>query len=232
MEYEEIIEQLKSMANPEAVEGMKRFGIKFPKAFGVSSSNMKMIVKKIGRNHQLAQQLWKMDTLETRGIACVIDDPRMVTEEQIEKWAKDFDNWAICDGCCLYLFRKTPFAYQKCLEWSKRKEEYVKRAGFVMIAVLGVHDKKAEDAQFEQFFPIIKKGATDERNFVKKGVNWALRAIGKRNLNLNKKAIKVARDIKKIDSKSARWIASDALRELTSPAVQKRLQAKKSQSST
>jgi len=220
------------MANPEAVEGMKRFGIKSPKAFGVSSSNMKIIVKKIGRNHQLAQQLWEMDMLETRGIACVIDDPRMVTEEQMEKWVKDFDSWAICDGCCLYLFRKTQFAYQKCFEWSKRKEEYVKRAGFVMMAVLSVHDKKAADEKFEQFFPIIKREATDERNFVKKGINWALRAIGKRNLNLNKKAIEVAKDIKKIDSKSARWIASDALRELTSPAVQKRLQAKKSQSAT
>jgi len=227
MEYEEIIEQLKSKSNPEAVEGMKRFGIKSPKAFGVSSSNMKMLVKKIGRNHQLALQLWEVEMLETRGIACVVDDPKMVTEEQMEKWVKGFDNWAICDGCCLYLFRKTPFAYKKCFEWSGREEEYVKRAGFVMMAVLSVHDKKAPDEQFEQFFPIIKREATDERNFVKKGVNWALRAIGKRNLNLNKKAIEVAKEIKKMNSKSARWIASDAFRELTSQAVQKRLKSKK-----
>jgi len=227
MEYEEIIEQLKSKSNPEAVEGMKRFGIKSPKAFGVSSSNMKILVKKIGKNHQLAQQLWEVGMLETRGIACVVDDPKMVTEEQMEKWVKGFDNWAICDGCCLYLFRKTPFAYKKCFEWSGREEEYVKRAGFVMMAVLSVHDKKAPDEQFEQFFPIIKREATDERNFVKKGVNWALRAIGKRNLNLNKKAIEVAKEIKKMNSKSARWIASDAFRELTSQAVQKRLKSKK-----
>jgi 3-methyladenine DNA glycosylase AlkD len=226
MEFKEILAELKSKANPKAVEGMKRFGIKNPKAFGVSSSDMKTLVKKIGKNHQLAQQLWEVDMLDTRAIALSIDDPRMVTEEQMETWVKDFDSWAICDGCCLYLFRKTPFAYQKCFEWSERKEEYVKRAGFVMMAVLSVHDKKAPDEKFEQFFPIIKRGATDERHFVKKGVNWALRAIGKRNLNLNKKAIETAKEIKKMDSRSARWIASDALRELTSQAVQNRLKSK------
>jgi 3-methyladenine DNA glycosylase AlkD len=226
MEYEEIIAQLKSMSNSEAVEGMKRFGIKSPRAFGVSSPRIKMLVKKIGKNHQLAQQLWQVDMLETRAIACMIDEPRMVTEEQMEKWVHDFDSWAICDGCCNYLFRKTKFAHQKCFEWSSREEEYVKRAGFVMMAVLAVHDKKAADEQFEKFLPIIKRESVDERNFVKKAINWALRQIGKRNLSLNKKAIETAQAIKKIDSRSARWIASDALRELTSQAVQNRLEIK------
>jgi len=214
------------LANPEAVEGMKRFGIASPKAFGVSTPEIKKIVKKIGKNHQLAQQLWEVDMLETRAIACMIDEPRMVTEEQMEKCVQDFDSWAICDGCCNYLFRKTKFAHQKCFEWSSREEEYVKRAGFTMMAVLAFHDKKAADEQFEKFLPIIKREALDERNFVKKAVNWALRQIGKRNLALNKKAIETAKEITKMDSRSARWIASDALRELTSQAVQNRLKSK------
>jgi 3-methyladenine DNA glycosylase AlkD len=227
MEYKEIIEQLKSISNPEAVEGMKHFGIKSPRAFGASTPDIKKIVKKIGKNHQLAQQLWEVDMIETRAIACIIDEPKMVTEEQMEKWVRDFDSWAICDGCCNYLFRKTKFAYQKCFEWSSREEEYVKRAGFTMMAVLAVHDKKAADEQFEKFLPIIKRESIDERNFVKKAINWALRQIGKRNLALNKKAIETAKEIKKMDSRSARWIASDALRELTSQPVQKRLQFEK-----
>ncbi|MFC1966543.1 DNA alkylation repair protein, partial [Chloroflexota bacterium] len=155
----------------------------------------------------------------------MIDSPEMVTGEQLERWVKDFNSWDVCDQCCMNLFDKTSFAYGKAVEWSARKEEFVKRAGFAMMACLAWHEKNADDRQFEPFLPIIKREASDNRNFVKKAVNWALRQIGKRNLGLNKKA----RKIQETDSKSARWIAADAIRELTSQAVQERLQAKNHQ---
>jgi 3-methyladenine DNA glycosylase AlkD len=140
----------------------------------------------------------------------------------MDAWAKDFDSWDICDQACTSLFDQNPLAWKKIFEWAERKEEFVKRGAFSIIAGLSVHDKKADDEEFERFFPIIKKHSIDERNYVKKAVNWALRNIGKRNLNLNKKAIKTAEEIKKIDSKSARWIANDTIRELTSEKVKKR----------
>jgi 3-methyladenine DNA glycosylase AlkD len=153
----------------------------------------------------------------------MIDDARMVTEGQMEGWAKGFDSWDVCDQCCGNLFDKTKFAYQKAREWSSRKEEFVKRAGFVLMAELAVHDKKTADEEFLNFLPIIKRESVDDRNFVKKAVNWALRQIGKRNKNLNAKAIETANEILKMDSRSSKWIASDAVRELTNGAVKKRL---------
>ena len=153
----------------------------------------------------------------------LIEDPVQVTEEQMERWAKDFDSWSIVDGCCGNLFDKTPFAYAKAVEWSCRPEEYVKRAAFVLMATLSVHDKGAEDEEFLKFLPIIKRESTDERNFVRKAVNWALRQIGKRNLRLNEAAVSTAREINMIDSRGARWIASDTLRELTGDWVKARL---------
>ena len=227
MQYKEIIKKMKSLANPKNVEGMVRFGISPNNTLGVSVPIVRDIAKEIGKNHKLAKQLWDSKIHEARLLAGFIDIPEKVTEKQMERWVKGFDSWDICDQLCGNLFDKTPFAYKKSFEWSKRKEEFVKRAGFVLMAVLSVHDKKAEDKRFEKFFPLIKKHSTDERNFVKKAVNWALRQIGKRNINLNKKAIKIAKEIKKIDSKSAKWIASDALRELTSDKIQKRLKAKR-----
>jgi 3-methyladenine DNA glycosylase AlkD len=152
-----------------------------------------------------------------------VDDPQHVTEEQMEAWVRDFDSWDICDQVCSNLFDRTLFAYRKVVEWSGRDEEYVKRAGYVLMAALAVHDKKASDEVFLAFLPIIKAGAADERNFVKKAVNWALRQIGKRNAKLNRDAIKAAEEIRKINAKSARWIASDALRELTSEAVARKM---------
>jgi 3-methyladenine DNA glycosylase AlkD len=147
----------------------------------------------------------------------------MVTDAQMESWVKDFDSWDVCDQCCSNLFDKTKFAHQKAVEWSKREETFVKRAGFTLMATLAVHDKTAVDEEFLKFLSVIKDGSVDNRNFVKKAVNWALRQIGKRNHNLNEMAIKVAEEIQQINSKSARWIASDAIRELTSEAVQNRL---------
>ena len=227
MKYKEILKKLKSHSNLNNVEGMARFGINPKNTLGVSIPIIRKIAKEIGKNHQLAQKLWQSGIHEARILACLIAEPEKLTEKQMESWVKDFNSWDVCDQCCGNLFDKTKFAYQKAIEWSKRKEEFVKRAGFVLMATLSVHDKKAADKKFERFFPFIKKEAIDERNFVKKAVNWALRQIGKRNLALNKKTIAVAKEIQKIDSKSAKWITNDAIRELTSEAVQKRLCDKK-----
>jgi len=227
MQYGDIIEKLKSLSDPKAVKGMARFGINPEKTFGISIPNLRKMAKETGMDHALAQQLWASGIHEARILASMIDSPEIVTEEQMEGWVKDFDSWDVCDQCCMNLFDKTNFAYGKAVEWSTRKEEFVKRAGFAMMACLAWHDKNADDRQFEPFFSIIKREAYDNRNFVKKAVNWALRQIGKRNLNLNGKAVETAKEIQEIDSKSARWIASDAIRELTSQAVRERLQRQK-----
>lgn len=226
MTYDEIIKKLKTLADPKAIEGMARYGITPQKTFGVSIPNMRKIAKEAGRNRDLAQKLWASDIRETRILAGMIDEPAGVTEDQMESWVKDFDYWEICDQCCMNLFEKTRFAYPKAVEWSLREKEFVKRAGFVLMARLAVSDKNAEDGQFEKFFPLIKQESTDQRNFVKKAVNWALRQIGKRNHLLNKRAIKVAEEIQQVDSKAAKWIASDAIRELRSKEVQERLRTK------
>jgi len=223
MKYEEIMRRLKSLSDPSAVAGMKRFGISTDNTYGISTPNLRKISEEIGRDHQLAEQLWVSGIHEARILACMIDDARMVTEGQMEGWAKGFESWDVCDQCCGNLFDKTKFAYQKAKEWSSRKEEFVKRAGFVLMAELAVHDKKTADEEFLNFLPIIKRESVDDRNFVKKAVNWALRQIGKRNKNLNAEAIETANEILKIDSRSSRWIASDAVRELTNDAVKKRL---------
>ena len=164
--------------------------------------------------------------MDARLLATLIDDPDKVTPRQMERWAKDFDSWAVCDAACGCLFDRTAYAWRKAVQWTGRREEYVKRAGFVLMATLAVHDKKAPDERFEMFLPLTIQHATDERNFVKKAVNWALRQIGKRNTHLNKLAVQTAGDIRQIDSRAARWIASDALRELTSEKVQARLTRK------
>ena len=226
MEYEEILTKLKSLSNPKAVAGMARFGINPKDTYGVSIPVLRKMAKQIGRNHLLAKKLWTLGIHEARILAGMIDPPEEVSEDQMEKWVKDFDSWDVCDQVCSNLFDKTKFAHKKAIEWSKRREEFVKRAGFVLMATLAVHDKEASDKEFLKFLPIIKREATDERNFVKKAVNWALRQIGKRNLSLNKMAIQTAKELQRTDSKSARWIASDAIRELTSEAVRKKLDRK------
>jgi 3-methyladenine DNA glycosylase AlkD len=214
MNQKEAITELKKHANPKNVEGMSRFGISSKNTLGVPVPILRALAKKIGKNHQLAQQLWDSEIHEARILASMIDNPKEVTERQMDKWIKDFDSWDICDQTCMNLFDKTPNAHEKATEWAGRKPEYEKRAGFALMACLAVHDKKAEDKKFEKFFTAIKKQSTDDRNFVKKAVNWALRQIGKRNESLKKKAIQTAREIQKIESKAAKWIAADALREL------------------
>jgi 3-methyladenine DNA glycosylase AlkD len=227
MDYDTILTELQSLTNPANVAGMARFGIRpTSKVYGISMTTLRQMKKRVGKNHALAAQLWNSRIHEARLLATLVDDPKQVTEAQMDEWVNSFDTWDICDQCCINLFRSTPYAYQKALEWSEREEEFVKRAGFVLMATLAVHDKKAADEIFAAFLPIIQREAGDSRNFVKKAVNWALRQIGKRNLHLNTLAIQTAQDIQQLDSKSARWIAADALKELTSPGLQDRLQPK------
>jgi 3-methyladenine DNA glycosylase AlkD len=223
----DILNKLKALSNPKAVEGMARYGINPENTYGISIPNLRKIARETGKNHTLAQELWASGIHEARILASMIDDPKIATEEQLESWVKDFDSWDVCDQCCMNLFEKTGLAYRKADEWSERYEEFVKRAGFVLMARLAVCDKKADDGQFEVFLPVIRREASDNRNYVKKAVNWALRQIGKRNANLNRKAIETSKEIENLDSRSARWIASDAIRELTSEPVRKRLQGQK-----
>ena len=222
----EILFYLESKGSPRNVAGMARYGIVSVKAYGAPSLVITDLARSLGKNHGLARDLWKTGIFDARILAAFVEVPDRVTEPQMERWVLDFDNWAICDGVCLHLFDKTPHAYAKAFTWSARQEEFVRRAGLVLMAVLAVHDKKAPDDVFRKFLGIIKMRATDERNFVKKAVNWALRQIGKRNLTLNRAAIAAAREIARRESPAARWIARDALRELESAAVQRRLRAK------
>lgn len=215
METKEIIELLNSWADKKNTEGMSRFGINVNTALGISMPKLRALAKQIGKNHKTALELWETKIHEAMILAALIDIPALVTKKQMDKWVKDFDSWDVCDQCCMNLFDKTEFAYEKAVEWSSKKDEFVKRAGFAMMASLAVHKKKECDEFFESFFPIIKKGSVDERNFVKKAVNWALRQIGKRNKNLCDAAIKLSEEIALMESKSAKWIAKDALRELS-----------------
>jgi len=217
-----IIRELKSFSNPVNVAGMARFGISSNKTFGVSIPEVRSIAKEAGKNHRLALALWESGYHEARILASLIDEPEKVMPKQMDRWAGDFDSWDVCDQCCSNLFDKTPYAYKKIKEWSSSRKEFVKRAAFALMAVMAVHDKKAGDDVFVEFFPLIKRESTDERNFVKKAVNWALRSIGKRNESLRKKSLKLSNEIYKTDSKTAKWIASDAIRELESRSIIKR----------
>lgn len=214
MTVQEIVSELKKYSNHKDREGMARFGINSKFALGVYIPVLRSLAKKIGKNHQLAQDLWKTKIHEARILASMIDEPEKVTEKQMDKWIKDFNSWDLCDQCCMNLFDKLPLAWKKTGDWAKREREFERRAGFSLIACLAWYDKKAKDKDFIKFFPLIKKYSTDKRNFVKKAVNWALRQIGKRNKNLRIKAIKLAKEIQKIDSPTSRWIAKDAIREL------------------
>lgn len=222
MKYEDVIKKMKSLENPKAAKVRARFGIN-PDNLGLTVTIVRGLAKEIGKNHNLALRLWESEIHDARIIAAHIDDSKQVTEDQMEQWAMDFNSWDICDSTCMHLFYKTQFAHEKIEEWTKRSEEFVKRAGFTLIASIAIHDKKLGSEKFDEFFSIIKREAVDERNYVKKAVNWALRQIGKRSWDMNKKAIKVAREIQKMDSKSAKWIANDAIRELTSEKVKRRI---------
>ncbi len=227
MNYEEIIKKLYLLENPENVKGMARYGINQKNNLGISIYQLRPIAKEIGKNHELALKLWDSKIHDARLMACFIDEPEKVTTDQMDDWANDFDSWDICDQVCTSLFDLSPLAYEKVFQWAEHEKEFVKRAAFSIIAGLTVHDKKANDKDFEGFLPLLIHHAVDDHNYVKKAVNWALRNIGKRNLHLNKEALMTAKKIQKMDSKSARWIASDAIRELTSQKLLQRLERKK-----
>ena len=216
---EEILAEIRSQANPDAVTGMARFGINPDSTYGVSIPTLRKIAARSGKNHELAEALWRSGIHEARILASLVEVPDALTAEQMDRWVGDFDSWDVCDQCCNNLFRKAPVAHAKAAEWSSRQEEFVKRAGFVMMACLAVHDEKAADEVFLEYLPVIARESADERNFVKKAVNWALRQIGKRNPTLNRAALDAAEKIRAIDSKAARWVASDAIRELTGTRI-------------
>ncbi len=220
---EKVLEKLKAEARSDRLEGMARYGMVPEKRLGVSIPEIRKLAKELGRDHELALELWKTGIPEARIVAAMIGEPEKLTEEQMEDWVKDINSWDICDQVCMNLFENTPLAWKKIHDWSDREEEFVKRTAFALTACLAWHDKKAEDERFIKLLPAVRRGATDERNYVKKAVSWALRNIGKRNTNLNKAAIETAKEIGQIDSKAARWIASNALKELESEAVRRRL---------
>jgi 3-methyladenine DNA glycosylase AlkD len=214
MQAEEVLGELRARANPEAAQGMARFGISGQEVLGIKIPVLRQMSKVIGKNHPLALAVWDSGVHEARILAAFIDDPKLVTVKQMENWVAGFDSWDVCDQVIGNLFDRTSYAYSKAEVWSRSPEEFVKRAGFVMMASLAVHDKAASDEAFLAFLPVIVRESDDERNFVKKAVNWALRQIGKRNARLRQAAIETAELIRERDSSAARWIAADALREL------------------
>ncbi len=220
---EDVLERLKNKAKPDQLEGMARYGIAIERRLGVSVPELRKLARETGQSHELALELWQTGIAEARILAAMVDDPDKLTEEQMEDWVKDINSWDVCDQVCMNLFEKSPLVLKKINDWSNREEEFVKRTAFSLVACLAWHDKKGGDEKFFGLLTIIKQSATDERNFVKKAVNWALRNIGKRNRNLNKAAIDTAKEIQQTNSKAARWIAADAIRELESEAVHRRL---------
>ena len=219
----EVLDELSRMADPSRLSGMARYGIATERAFGITVTQLRGYARTLGRDQELAAELWDSGVHEARLLATMVAEPALVTEVQVDAWIRDVDSWDLCDGLCGNLVDRTPFALDKVVEWTARDEEFVKRAGFALIAWMAVHRKDLNDGCFEAFLPTIREGSTDERNYVKKAVNWALRQIGKRSEGLNRRSIETARDIQRMDSRAARWIATDALRELTSAPVQERL---------
>lgn len=222
-EVQSALSWLKGHSSKTTRDGMARYGIPSDNAFGVTMANMKVLAKRLGRNHELAGALWATGWYEARMLTSFVDEPGRVTPAQMDRWCRDFDNWGICDTVCFHLFDRTPHAWQKVAQWSDRRQEFVKRAAFALLWGLTVHDKHADDAPFIGGLGFIERAATDERHFVKKAVNMALRAIGKRNPALNAAAVAVARRLADSPGDAARWVGKDALRELTSPAVIRRV---------
>ena len=226
-EVEEALTWLKRHATRRTLDGMARYAIPSDKAFGVSMADMKVLAKRLGRSHELAAALWDTAWYEARMLASLIDEPARVTAAQMDHWCGDFDNWAICDTACFALFDRTPHAWAKVAQWSGKRDEFAKRAAFALLWGLTVHDKQAGEKPFVQGLLLIERAAEDDRHFVKKAVNMALRAIGKRNPVLNAAAIATARRLAESSEPSARWVGKDALRELTSASVVRRLAARR-----
>jgi len=226
-EVQAALSWLKKKGTPRDRGNLARFGITASKAFGVSMANIQVLAKRLGRSHELAAALWDTGWYEARMLSSLVEDPARVTPAQMDRWCRDFDNWGICDTVCFHLFDRTPHAWAKVAKWSDKRDEFVKRAAFALLASLALHDKSAADEPFAGSLPFIERAATDERNFVKKGVSWALRAVGRRNAALHAAAVAVAGRLADQPQAAARWVGKDALRELTSPAVIRRLPARR-----
>ncbi len=221
-----VLRELNRLANPKVRAKMAHFGVNVPKAHGISAPVLHALARRIGQDHELAEQLWTSGIHESRILATLIGEPEKVTSAQMERWVREFDSWDVVDAACCYLYAHAGPAWSKVNEWSRRDEEFQKRAAFSLVAYLSYKDRTAPDARFQRFLRVIEREAWDERNFVRKAVNWALRNIGKRNLRLNRAAVRAAEKIRQQDTRSARWIAADALRELRSDAVQARFRGK------
>ncbi|MEA3440397.1 MAG: DNA alkylation repair protein [Chloroflexota bacterium] len=219
----QVLQQLQAKADPEQLEGMARYGMTTDNRMGVKVPEMRKIAKKVGKNHQLALELWDTGIAEARIVASLVDDPALVSEVQMDDWVAGFNSWDVCDQVCMNLFDKTPYAWLKLSEWSTRKPEYEKRAAYALIAVLAVHDKGARDEQFSELLPLIKAGADDGRNYVKKAVSWALRNIGKRSPQLRGEVLDFLPELEAMQNKTASWIARDTFRDLNSDATKRRM---------
>ena len=222
-----ILAELKSKSRPDALKHLAKYGINTDKCYGVSIPDLRKLAKVVGKDHALALELWETGINDARILATMIDIPGKVTKSQMNDWVKDFNSWDVCDQCCNNLFVYTVYSDERAISWSKNKKEFIKRAGFVLMATGAVHDNESGNEKFINYLDIVKREAGDDRNFVKKAVNWALRQIGKRNLELNKIALEYAEEIKSLDSKAAKWVATDAIRELSSEKVIERLKSKK-----
>ena len=219
----EVIKRMTAMADPEALAGKARFGINTENSLGLRMPQIRSLAREIGKDHDLALDLWQTGIVDARILAPLIAEIDRVDNDLMESWVADFASWDVCDQCCINLFRHHDTAFDKVRQWAAREEEFVRRAGFALLATLAVHRKEEPDATFAAFLPLIEDYAFDKRNFVKKAVNWALRQIGKRNRKLNKLAIDCCQRIIGQDSAPARWIARDALRELQDSKILDRL---------
>jgi len=226
-EVQGALSALEGMSTRRDRENLARFGITASKAFGVSMSNIQRLAKRLGRSHELAAALWDTGWYEARLLTSFVDEPERVTAAQMDRWCRDFDNWGICDTICFHLFDRTPYAWAKVTAWHDRRGEFVRRAAFALLASLALHDKRTGDKRFVESLALVERAATDERNFVKKGVSWALRLIGRRNLALNAESVAVARRLSSSPNAAARWVGKGAVRELTSPMVMRRLAARR-----
>jgi 3-methyladenine DNA glycosylase AlkD len=220
-QVESALQSLREMSTKRDLENLARFGITATNPIGVSMSNIQLLGKRLGRSHELAEALWKTECYEARLLTSFVDEPARVTSAQMDRWCRDFDNWALPDTLCFKLWDQTPHAWAKVAQWGDKRDEFVKRAAFAMIASLAAHDKKAGNDPFIECLPLIERAAVDDRNFVKKGVSWALRALGRRNAVLNDEAVSVSRRLAESDAPAARWIGKGAFKELTQVSVRK-----------
>lgn len=222
-----VVAALRRLANKKTRDGLARYGIPSKKALGVSVGKIRQLAKRLGKNHDLAAALWGTDIYEARMLTAFLDDPALVTPAQMDRWAKDFDSWAICDTLCFHLFDRTPHAFRKVAQWAGRREEFVRRAAFALLASLALHEKVADDAHFALCLPLIERASTDDRNFVKKGVSWALRGVGRRSPKLHAASVELAQRLSGSEDAAARWIGKDTLRDITRPAVMRRIASRR-----